>query len=277
MDMRSLLTENICRLVKNQADVALSFSGGTDSLAMLFSCLMFGIRPPLYTYCVEGQESGDLQRARWAADTYHLPLTIGWIPTDLAFLMDDVVLMAHHGIRGKVSFQCMHGHYRLAPLVTQHQILNGSGIDGIYGVYRECLLGPAKKDHRTFNRVRQKHLDNPNDDAMLYQRLLYARYNVEVLYPYRQPNIIQFLMSKSWEEINRPKFKAITTSCYPEFQQTPGLWRPRGSQQIIAGTRALHDRLIDSPLNTRNRLRVDEVYKDVVEQEKSCPQPTQAG
>jgi asparagine synthetase B (glutamine-hydrolysing) len=254
-NMRTMLESNIeAGLEGYKGDVAISFSGGTDSTCMLLSLLALGFKPYLYTYAVD-KASLDLARARMCAEKFDLPLTVCMI--NPSRLEKDVRKVIKDGIKGRVCIQCMHGHNYVAPHVKQPFIFNGSGIDAIYGVYKSITI-LARHDKTIFDQLRKVHLDNPNDDAMVYQSELYLKYGAKVLYPYRQPNIISFLMSKSWEEINRPRLKWITTKYYPEFNQLPkGYWRPRGSQQIIAGTRALHERLLTGPLNHAHHRRVE--------------------
>jgi asparagine synthetase B (glutamine-hydrolysing) len=164
--------------------------------------------------------------------------------------MKDVRMLASK-YEGKVCVQCMHGHEYVAPMVKERKILNGSGIDGLYGAYRQFAFNGSRKDKATFDAERQKHLDNPNDDAMEYQRQCYAAQGVKVLYPYRQPNIIQAVMAMSWKEINKPRLKYAIVKDYPEFKMFDRYWRARGSQQIVAGTRELHDKILATPLNVK--------------------------
>lgn len=260
-----MLNANLRALLGGESSVALAFSGGTDSTCLLFSLLELGYRPPLYTYVVQGEDSEDLQRVRWANAQSGLPLNVCVIPNDIDILISDVRRMIADGISGKVGIQCMHGHYCVAPVVKEWVIVNGSGVDGLYGAYRTFAFDGSRKDKAVFDAARQKHLGNPNDDAMMDQERCYARQGVRVVYPYRQQNIIDCLMSLSWEEINKPKMKWVAVKDYwQEFQTLPAeYFRPRGSQQIVAGTRALHDKLLRTPLNQRGLKRVSGIYRDI--------------
>lgn len=256
---KEILRDYIERNV-NPTDVALSFSGGTDSLGLLFACLDLDIKPKLYIYTVKGFPSKDLETAVWVATKYDLQLKVVEIPDDVDTLIKDVKIMLCEGIRGKVNIQCMHGHYYVAPQVRESMILNGSGIDGIYGVYREYLLNKqARNDKTVFDILRNKHLSNPNDDAMIYQKILYQKYGVQVLYPYRHSLFVDYLMTKTWDEINRPRMKNIFVQEYQE--QFDGFYRQRGSQQIIAGTRELHDKLLGTKYNTGKYKTVTPIYR----------------
>lgn len=263
--MRKALTHNVATLCSDYEKIALSFSGGTDSTCLLFSLLDAGKSPVLYTYVVDGLPSEDLRHAEIAARAFDLPLRIATIPADLNSLITDVRQIVASGVVKKVHVQCIHGHHYVAPLVDEPLMVNGSGIDGLYGAYRTFVFDGSKKDKRIFDKARQKHLNNENDDAMLDQISCYGNCDTQVIYPYRQSNIVDLLMKLSWVEINRPRLKWITVKHYQsEYARLgAGYFRPRGSQQIIAGTRALHDLLLRSPLNKMGRKRVGWIYKDI--------------
>jgi len=263
--IRGFLRSNICRMVRNQSSVALSFSSGTDSLALLFSCLDLGIRPVLYTYYVKDRPSEDLTRAHNLAERLSLPFYKVSIPNEPQSVLRQVKELLMLGVKGKVNIQCCQGHLNLAPHVKEHIILNGSGVDGLYGSYKSMLLKGCRKDKREFDKLRLKHLSNPNDDAMLDQKEIYFRLNsnCQVIYPYRESNVIDYLMGCSWEEINWPRMKEITVKEFPEIQEFK-IYCPRGSQQIVAGTRSLHQELVSSRVfNPKHFTNVISIYNDL--------------
>jgi asparagine synthetase B (glutamine-hydrolysing) len=260
--MKELLKENIARMTAGRS-VAVSLSGGTDSLAMLFCCVELGIKPVCYTYTVQGFLSDDLKRAQTVTQKYGLALNIANIPTDDEAIINDCKYLIRRGVRGKVCIQCMHGHMHTSKLVKEPIILNGSGIDGLYGAYKQFILS-AKKFRmmpNEFNVMRQKHLTNPNDDAMGDQSKEYGEYEVEVLYPYREKNVVEYMMGKTWDELNKPYLKASTMRQFPQFKEFGWDKSLRGSQQIMAGTRALHQKLLQSRYNTKGYKRVEFVYR----------------
>lgn len=266
-EMRSLIGDALEHLLEGQVDVALSYSGGTDSNCLLFSLVERGWRPHLYSYCIEGFPSEDLERARNVSDLFDLPLTVCWVDGTVDGIIRDVRKLLYAGIRGKVSIQCMQGHLYVASCVEEPVIVNGSGVDALYGVYRSIILNGARDDKGVFDRLRRDHLRDPNDDAMMYQSALFDAYDIEVVYPYRQQSIVDFLMGLSWREINEPRLKWVTVRDFQdEYQQVDGLYNPRGSQQIMAGTREMHDQLLRSPINRRGRKRVSDVYRDLAEE-----------
>ena len=268
--MKNLLKKSIKKNIGRVCDIALSLSGGTDSLCLLWACLELGIKPHLYTYMLYGNESEDLKRAEMMASKYHLEFDVAVIPHGIEILKKDVKRIISDGVKGKVNIQCLHGHYYLAPMIKESLILNGSGIDGIYGAYKSMAI-TASKSGLDFQIQRNKYLGNPNADGMVYQRELYKRYNTKVVFPYRDYPIIKYLMSKTWKEMNRPKTKWIIVKEFMDYyNDAKGLFRPRGSQQIVCGTRDYHDLLLTTELNKGHK-RVDEIYKDI-ERSIKCQQ-----
>lgn len=267
LSLRTLLRRNLQKALAErspQKKVALALSGGVDSCCILFSLIECGIKPALYCYKLAHQQSEDCKRARALAKYYGLNLTIAYIPTDLQLVLDDIKTLLRLGVRGKVCLQCCQGHLHISPLVVEDIIFNGSGIDALYGSYTHYLKAGAQKSKEIFDALRSKALAKPNDDGMLDQQKVYGLNKTEVIFPYRQSNVIKFLMAKSWDEINQPRRKSIIVDSYPIFRIIKGLWRPRGSQQIVSGTRDLHDRLLnDKAVNKKGRKRVQELYKDI--------------
>ncbi len=242
-------------------DVAISFSGGSDSTCLLFSLLELGFNPVLYNYHVEGVFSEDKKRAEIIASQFGLKLVKCPIPYSIDILKDDIFRLIKIGVRGKVCIQCCHGHLYVAEKLTENVIVNGSGIDGLIGSYTNIIRRPeiSKEDNKElFDEERQKHLDNTNDDAMLDQQAIYSN---RCVFPFRTEKMINALMSRSWRELNKPRLKYAVVSEYPEFKRLPkGYYRDRGSQQIMAGTRDFHDLLLGSDLNVNGWQSVVGIY-----------------
>lgn len=253
----------------NSNNVALSLSAGTDSSIILFTLLDLGCKPTCYTYYLEGTNSRDWNLAQQLAAHYGLTVVGCPIPNDLNSLCTDVKTLIHtHHIKGKVAIQCCHGHLYVAQQVTERYIFNGSGVDGIYGCYRQFVLSGASKNKTLFDNMRNKHLAKPNDDAMLDQQRIYNHYGsnhggTQVFFPYRNKSILDYLMSLSWAQINSPKWKYVAVRDYLEHFQATDHYRQRGSQQLVAGVREFHDNLLHSPLNKHGRDKVTKIYVDV--------------
>lgn len=249
--------------MKLSTNIALSFSGGVDSLCILFSLFDMGVKPHLYTYSVFGYPSRDLQYSKAIAKRFNLELTVCQIPSGISTLKKDVVDMLSFGVKGKVNIQCMHGNFYIAQAVKEAQILNGSGIDGLYGTYRTFVFDGSQKNKAIFDKKRVEYYNDPYADAIEYLRNSFAHKNITALFPYHNKEIFDYLLQFSWSQINKPKNKTIIIKEYSEYFNIKRLYRPRGSQQIEAGIRELHDTLLTSDWNTNNRKRVNELYEDI--------------
>jgi|GEM_PF-5464231 len=265
---RELLRKSVAECVgdSDPGEVALSLSGGTDSSLLLFCLLDLGHRPTLYTYFLEDVFSEDWELSKRLAKHFGLNIIGCPIPSDVDRLQTDVIsLIQDFRVHGKVCIQCCHGHLYVARKVTEGKILNGSGIDGLYGCYRQFVMSGAAKNKGLFDQMRQKHLDKSNDDGMQDQQRIYHKHGVKVLFPYRHPDILSLLMTKSWKEINKPKWKWIAIRGFAkEFGQI-AMYRQRGSQQIVAGVRQFHEQLLKTPLNKHGCSNVQQLYRDIEE------------
>jgi len=273
-NMREMLKRSIVRQCgRDGQGVAVSLSGGIDSSAMVIVCVSdLGWKPRCYTYAIRGESSRDLNVARqltvWLGLEHHVCLI------EPEQLEEDVLELTQlRGITGKVRVQCMHGHLyvvramrRLKP--RDKMILNGSGVDGLYGVYKGMAITGYKAfregnraAQKDWGRMRQKHLEDPNDDAMVDQRELYEEHGVKVIYAYREYKpIVDYLMSLNYIEMNTPRVKEVIRQWFPELAK---FHVRRGSQQLVSGTAKLHERLLTSKLNKYGRRRMTEIYADL--------------
>ena len=89
--LRQLLNEYISNEVKEDK-VAILFSGGMDSLSILFTCLDLGIKPTLYSFYLKSYESQDIKSSRAIAKAYDLKLVEVCINALQLFLLSYTVL-----------------------------------------------------------------------------------------------------------------------------------------------------------------------------------------
>lgn len=266
--LREFLEENIKQEIRETGnkDIALLFSGGTDSSCILFSLLDLGIKPALYTYVVQGAVSEDWKRAHIASDKFGLKLTGCVIPYDTEILIGDVKRLINCGVEGKVNIQCMHGNLYMQEKIKEKLAFNGSGVDGLYGTYRDMAI--IAKDGVLFMRKQLEHLRNENDDGMAYLRQFYHEADIKIVFPYRESNITRYLVGKTRSEMNSPRLKWIIVKEYQDYYRQLGkYYSPRGSQQLVSGVRTFHDKLINSRVNTKNRKSVAWIYKDMANEQ----------
>lgn len=225
----------------------LAFSGGTDSTCILLAALDVHLPVELFTYHLQGMISQDLKKATTIAASLDIPHTLCPIPTDSASLQADIRRLVALGVRGQVRTQCCHGHLYVASAMAARGItgsLNGSGIDGVYGVYKsQCFGTDAERDV-----LRREQADDPTVDAIPEQRRIYGRQGISVVLPYRYPAYLSTVLAHSWRELNRPRTKGKVVAEFPEIAEMRS-YRPRGSQQLVCGIPEFHARLLDLPIN----------------------------
>lgn len=261
--VKCLLDENPCE----SASIGLAFSGGTDSSVLLFTLLSLGISPQLYTYCVQGQDSKDVRIAEKITKKLGLTLHVCSIPSGIECVIRDIkVLVNKYDIHGQMRIQCCQGAYSVAKKAKTDGIklmFNGSGVDGIYGIYMPQQLMRWHKRWKEWQDSRFKHCHNPNDDAMMDQKRISENYGIDLVFPYRDSAFIAFLMDLTYEDMNIPRYKQIAVDAFRGYFDQTKSYRPRGSQQLIAGTKLLHQKLLTHPINKFRRKSMAKLYEDI--------------
>jgi asparagine synthetase B (glutamine-hydrolysing) len=262
--MRKLLKQSISELIGNCKKIGLHFSGGTDSLCMLFSCLDLGVKPTLYTYYLKGNVSEDLQMARDVKSAFSVPLVEVPCPANMEYLERDVkYLLKQYDIKGSVNLQCCWGQLHLRCVVGEKLILNGSGVDGLYGVYKHMLMKGIRKDKRLFDIEREKYHNDPYADGIRYCEEMYIEYGIRVVFPYMSNAIYNYLTNLSWDEMNKPCYKYIIVKDYEEYFKQHEIYRKRGSQNLVSGIKQFHEKLLSRKINKNKRTRLLDLYRDI--------------
>jgi len=243
-------------------NMALEFSGGTDSTCLLFSLLALGYRPNLYTYRLEGIDSEDLLRAEYIADRYGLDLTVCEIPYDYEILVKDIKRLIRLGIFGIVAIQVNHGHLYTSETITEPLVLNGGGPDEFLGSYKDFMLNGSSQNKAIFDAFRRKKFSEPDFASRISLRKIFT--GREVLLPFTSQDILDYALRFSWEEINKPIRKGLLIKDYPELNDLPEKFQPkRGNQYFIAGVKEFHEVLLRSSYNRKGYKRIDGVYREI--------------
>ena len=88
-ELRTLLINAIQQEI-NDENVAICFSGGTDSLTCLFCCLELNIKPKLYTFHLEDYVSEDVKISKKVAEYFRLDIQIVPIKKNKNRLVSDI-------------------------------------------------------------------------------------------------------------------------------------------------------------------------------------------
>jgi len=264
MDLKKLITRYLQNNIGESKDVALMFSGGTDSLTCLFSLLDIGIKPTLYTFYLEGEPNKDLEISKEVANYYNLHQKVIEIKKDTSQLKQDVkYIIEKLNIDRKTNVQCAHPFLKVAPYVKEKYVVSGLFADDIYGTSKSMII-KGSKDHSEFNEMREKKVKDPLSSAYLPIKVLLEKYyGKQFLCPYRDECIVDFFMRHSWAELNKPKQKQIAIDSYNDEFSKQKIYRRNSNLQVESKIREWHDTLVETDLNFKGRKRPDEIYKDI--------------
>lgn len=260
--LKQLIINSISSKINND-DIAILFSGGTDSLTCLFSCLELGIKPKLYSFYLEGEIHKDIEISKQVAEYYNLEHNIIEIKKDKEQLIKDVkFLIKEYKIYRKTNVQCTYPFLHVLPKIKEKYVLTGLCADDLYGTAKSVII-KASKDKNIFDKIRNKTLSNLDSSAYRsIKELVETTYGKTFIVPYREQNIIDYFMTLSWEELNKPKQKQIALDSFKTYFDKQNIYRKNSNLQVGSKIREWHNELLDSELNINGRKRVDEIYKD---------------
>lgn len=270
MDLKRLLKKAIQQPIEDKESVALLFSGGTDSLTCLFSLLELGIKPTLYTFFLEGKPNKDLEYSKRVSQHYSLEHVIIEIPYSLADLEEKVVYITKNlPVDRKTNVQCMFPFLYVIPKVKERFIVSGLCADDVYGTAKSVAIKGAK-DKKAFDLIREKTRSSFNSSAYLpIKKYIEEIHEKTFIAPYRNQEVYDYFMQKSWAELNKPKQKQIAIDSFSDYFGAQDIYRKNSNLQVESGIREYHNELIKSQLNINNRRRVDEIYKDLIKSSKN--------
>ena len=262
---RQLLIQACTELWDREEEPALLFSGGTDSLTILWALHDVGARPTCYVFSLEGTESADLIAARKVCTFQGVTLKEIIIPRDLPELkIQTCRLIMQFQTARKTAIQCLYPLPYLLNRVRERQVFTGLNADSWYGTSKSDAIN-CSKDPAEFDRRREKRWADPTIEGFVYWDALVTSWGKQLCCPYRNPEVVAWLRSKSWPELNRPKQKQVALDAFAlEFSATD-VYRTNGSLQCISGIREWHDELLHTDLNKRGRIRVADLYRDILQ------------
>lgn len=273
-NFRAILREVIKKDLAKEP-VALLFSGGTDSLTLLWTLLDLGAEVTCYTFRLERVESNDSKAARLAADTWQVPIEVIQAPyQEPGALAGDVreVIRIIQSAR-KTHVEVMWGYWYLIRAIKEQQVWSGLQADTLYGSSKSMAIKYAKQP-QAFLAARRKMVTNPDQEGYKQAHKIAAYFDKEFYAPYTSPQVREFMFSYSWAELNKPKQKMPAVIGFePEFRQVP-IYRRNDNLQCGSGIREYFARLLSDPLsNPNNRRNVQALYKDFLYNNVSVEQP----
>lgn len=250
-------------LANTPQNVALSLSGGIDSLSVMFSLLRLGRTVTAYSFRLDSVQSSDFSEARtWAArfDVKFVPVVL---PVQVSQLKADIkVLIEQYGLRRKTDIECAWAFLYLIPAVTESVLVTGSASDGHFGISKKAMIH-FRHSAKQLDDYRRMTFANPNYAQQQTLASIGKALGVDIKVPYATKSMQDLFIGTEWEDINKPKQKQpILESFDTDFAS--GKVRPHTNLQLGDSKIAEHfTKLLSSDWNVRNHKSVVGIYNDV--------------
>lgn len=261
--LRNKINHFLSEVIPKESKVALLFSGGLDSQTCLYSLLDIGITPKLYTFHLDGENNKDLIESLRIARELNLEIETITIKKNISDLISDIKYITQElGYDRKTNVQCTYPFLHVLPKISEEIIISGLGADDLLGSSKSMSINYSK-DKIGFTEKRMSVIRNPLSSAIEPIQKIAMNYNKKLVLPYRNKEVMNYLLTLSWEDINKPKQKNVTYEAYKEEIIRLSSYRRNSNLQVDSKIREWHNELLNTELNYNNRKRVDEIYKDL--------------
>jgi len=259
---RNLLLDVIKNEIKDEKSIAIFFSGGTDSLTCLFTCLELGLKPILYTFHLENYISEDVKISQKIANYYDLELKIIIIEKNKDQLITDVKnLVNNYRINNKICLQILYPFPYVLEEVNESLILTGLSADTLYGTNYHSKM----KNVKNFNEIRKNLINSDEIDGYMSLKKMVKNSNKKLVAPYRNQKIIDFFLTHSWNELNTPLQKNLSYEAFYDYFKKLKVYRESSSLPINSKITEWHQTIFSSKLNTNHRKYLDEIIQDILQ------------
>ena len=204
-----------------QEPVALLFSGGTDSLTVLWVLLELGATVTCYTFHLSYYESADLKASKRACDHWSIPQIIVTEDAQPIERQLERVISVIQSPR-KTHVEVMFGYWFLLEAVRETHVYSGLQADTLYGSNKNAAIQCGKKSAAEFTAYRKRLLSNPDQEGLKQAHLLCSQFGKILHAPYSSNKVREVLFQYSWQQLNRPKQKMPAILAFAdEFQSLP--------------------------------------------------------
>ena len=271
--IKSLLISHIKNNVPD-SEVAILLSGGVDSVSVGLAAENAGKEVHAYSFYLNGPPSYDFIKAAEVAHKRNWNFTPVIVPTEN--LVEDWHRLVELKCRKKTHFECVFPFLYVYPQIEEKYVLTGWGADGYFGPSKKAMMRYSSykkkrnyvkycKDHNqkrlNWNEFRLAYLDG--DCAGLKEHTnLATKHNKIHVTPYLDTDVRELLMSKSYEELNKPKQKHFIRKNFTELKKF-GTIKPHQNLHLNAGVDKLFETLLkNSEINFCKRKRMMDVCRD---------------
>ena len=234
-EIRDLLRQAVARDLDDEP-VALLFSGGTDSLSVLWTLLDLGAAVTCYTFRLRAVESNDVRASALACAHWSVPHVIvtegeGDVAQDVARVVRII------GSARKTHVEVMYAYWHLLQAIKERHVWTGLQADTLYGSNKSAAIKHGKSSAEEFARYRRALLASPDQEGLAQARTLAAHFGKVLHAPYTDSAVRDWFLRLSWRELNQPKQKQpMVTAFLPEFRQVP-IYRRDDNLQCGSGIR----------------------------------------
>ena len=271
--IRKLLEDHIKNNVPD-SEIAVLLSGGVDSVSVGLAAESAGKEVHAYSFYLNGAPSYDFIKAAEVAHKRNWNFTPIVVPTEN--LIEDWHRLVKLNCRKKTHFECVFPFLYVYPEIEEKYVLTGWGADGYFGPSKKAMMRYSSykrkrnyvkycKEHKqkrlNWNEFRLAYLDG--DCAGLKEHTNLAnKHNKIHVTPYLDADIRKLLMSKSYEELNKPKQKHFIRRDFTELKKF-GIIKPHQNLHLNAGVDKLFETLLNNPeINFNNRKRMMDISRD---------------
>ena len=143
-------------------------------------------------------------------------------------------------------------------------LLTGVCADGYFGISKKAMIH-YRANLELLNEFRLDYFSNKefNLDKPL-NRIAQELYNVKVESPFIYKPMLDYFLTKDWDQCNKPKQKQLLRDCFPCRFSHIKLFNHTNLQCGDSQIRELFEPLLeDKEININNRSRVIDLYRDL--------------
>lgn len=214
-NLRTILAEVVASQVPADEPVALLFSGGTDSLTILWTLLDLNVPVHCYTFRLSYYESTDAKASAAACRYWNVPRTV--VTEGTGPVLDHLrqLIPAIRSAR-KTHVEVMYGYWWLLQAVKERHVFSGLQADTLYGSNKNAAIQCGKASAEDFARYRRKLLEYDGQEGLAQAVILAERFSKTIHTPYSSEPIREFFCGMDWRRINRPKQKMPAIEAFHE-------------------------------------------------------------
>tara|TARA_R110001592_G_scaffold136862_1_gene354360 strand:+ start:1260 stop:2060 length:801 start_codon:yes stop_codon:yes gene_type:complete len=210
-NIRKVLTY-IIEKIKDE-NVAIAFSGGIDSLSILYTCMDLKKKITLYSFTLDNHVSTDFSSARRFAKYYNINFVPIFLPTDINTIKNDLRFIKTLGAIKKTDFVCSWPMLHLYKNIKENILINGLGADGHFCISKKGMIHYKDK----IQEFRDGLFLNENYAQKLINIKMAKYYNKTTIIPYLEKQMIKEFKDTTWDSINKPRQKQATLNNYKDY------------------------------------------------------------